>query len=366
MQTIIKKSSINAESIYDYKKIQYAQKGFLPCQVTEEKETLTIDYQTADMDSYTEIKSYSRQDRLRALLDIGRLLSARMEYRFSLAPDNLFFDRNFRVYVMHRDIWGRGEEPQPDAAKEAFLIEYKALIGFTLQKKYGYEDYLEGGLDLLIKNPFLKKIYHAESMEAVEKLLGEEYATILQDIRTNKKLVRKNSYRQRGICILISVAVLIAAGIYIGYYSLLERPLLTAKLQAENAFLRGDYIQVIDILSVVGLNRLEYEQKYILSNAYVSMESLTAQQKENILSKLSLNGDEKLMEYWIYIGRLNPVEAENIAMQQSDDELLLYAYMLEKDLTETDTVMTGEEKAAKLDELETKISKLAEQYLEEE
>ena len=69
-----------------------------------------------------------------------------------------------------------------------------------------------------------------------------------------------------------------------------------------------------------------------------------------------------MMEYWIYIGRLNPLEAENIAMQRSDDELLLYAYMLEKDLTETDNQMTGEEKATKLSELEGKIKTLAEKY----
>ena len=89
-------------------------------------------------------------------------------------------------------------------------------------------------------------------------------------------------------------------------------------------------------------------------------------QKENILQKLPINGEEKLMEYWIYIGRLLPLEAENIALQRSDDELLLYAYMLEKDLTETDTQMTGEEKAAKLEELNGKIEKLAEKYVEEE
>ncbi len=60
------------------------------------------------------------------------------------------------------------------------------------------------------------------------------------------------------------------------------------------------------------------------------------------------------------------MEAENIAMQRSDDELLLYAYMLDKDLTQTDTVMTGEEKAAKLADLEEKIANLAKQYEAEE
>ena len=161
---------------------------------------------------------------------------------------------------------------------------------------------------------------------------------------------------------VISMLLLAAGAAAILYYSFIERPKTKAMLQAEIDFLKGDYIQVIDDLAGLSMQDLFYDQKYILSVAYVNTESLTGEQKINILEKIPINGDEKLMEYWIYIGRLIPLEAENIAMQKSDDELLLYAYMLEKDLTETDTEMTGEEKAAKLTELEGKISKLAEKY----
>ena len=122
----------------------------------------------------------------------------------------------------------------------------------------------------------------------------------------------------------------------------------------------------VDDLKQLPMNRLSYDQKYVLSVSYVNLESLSLEQKQNILDKLPVNGDEKLMEYWIYIGRLQPVEAENIAMQKSDDELLLYAYMLDKDLTEADENLNGEEKAQKLEDLESKISHLAEVYMKEE
>lgn len=367
MQTIsVKKSSMNAEDIYDYNKIQYPKEGFLPCEITEEKESLNIRYQTGDTISMQEIRNYSRQDQIRVLLDAAEKFWYRREYQFSLAPDNLFFDKNFRIYIMQRDIWARGEEPAKEVETEKFLREYKALIGYALQKKYSYEDYAEGGLELLEKKPFLKKIYHAETMEEVTALLTEEFETITQDIRKNKILVKKSSQRKKVIYVIVSMILLAAAGACIGYYSLWERPLMVSKLEAENAYLRGDSVQVIDALSDVGIAQLGQEQKYILSSAYVSMESLTAEQKENILAKLSVNSDVKLMEYWIYIGRLNAIEAENIAMQLSDDELLLYAYMLEKDLTESNTAMTGEEKAAKLKDLESKIENLAEPYMTEE
>lgn len=49
-------------------------------------------------------------------------------------------------------------------------------------------------------------------------------------------------------------------------------------------------------------------------------------------------------------------------MQKSDDELLLYAYMTEKAILEKNTEISGEEKAARLSELEKKIEELSKQY----
>ena len=176
-------------------------------------------------------------------------------------------------------------------------------------------------------------------------------------------LVNKDTLIRRRIYMIVCGVLLLVSCGYIGYYSLVEKPQMTAKLAAEVDYIKGDYISVIEDLSALDISDLSYDQKFILSRAFVNAESLTVEQKENVLKDLPVTGDEKLMEYWIHIGRLNPVEAQNIAMQKSDDELLLYAYRMEKDLTETDTKMTGEEKAAKLKELEDKIAKLAEKYM---
>lgn len=47
------------------------------------------------------------------------------------------------------------------------------------------------------------------------------------------------------------------------------------------------------------------------------------EQKDNILEQITLDGDEKMKEYWIYIGRLEVQKAQDIAMVKSNDELLL-------------------------------------------
>lgn len=354
----VKKSEINASGILSYKMIQYPQVGFIPCEIEEEKETLQVTYQVDDLFPFEQIRGYAKQDKLRLLLDVAQLEVLMAKYKFSLCPDNLYFDRNFKVYVLERDI-RNGEETD-------FVEQYCALIGFTLQKKYSYTDYREGGMTLLKKNRFLKPICEMKEKEQITDYLVENYETVTADIKENKMLVNKRAYISSRFYLITLIILLLASCSYIGYYSLIEKPQMTAKLKAEVDYLKGDYISVIDDLTALEMKELGYDQKFILSRSFVNAESLTVEQKENILKDLPVNGDEKLMEYWIYIGRLNPVEAQNIAMQKSDDELLLYAYMMEKDLTETNTEMTGEEKAAKLKELEENIAKLAQKYLPEE
>lgn len=84
------------------------------------------------------------------------------------------------------------------------------------------------------------------------------------------------------------------------------------------------------------------------------------------MSVMTLHGDESMMNYWIHLGRLDVVEAQNIAMQQSNDELLLYAYLKEKYLVETDMLISGEEKMQRLGSLDSKIDTLSEKYTSEE
>lgn len=355
----VKKSELTAKSRYDYNKLTYRNERFIDCQITEKEEELECVYALNGYHPFREIRSCTKQKKMNILEDAVCLKAYREEYTFSMSPDNLYFDDHDRVYILQRDI------RNSDAADD-FLMEYQALAAYTVQKRYEYEDYLEGGIGLYRKNKFLKTMSVVQTAEELADILHDEYEKITQDIRDNELMVNKGRYRSVKVWAVISLLLLIGCVPIIGYYVLYQEPMLEAKLQAEIDFIHNDYILVVEDLEPLTMEQLAYEQKYALSVAYVHLESLTAEQKENILSSLPINGEEKLMEYWIYIGRLNAVEAENIAMQRSDDELLLYAYMLDKDLTQTDTMMSGEEKAAKLADLETKIENLAKQYETEE
>lgn len=358
----IMKSVICASGYFDFEKLRYSRPQFLDCRIEEEKEEVVFYYDVQEKRSFMKMREEKKTDRLKALLEIKKLEGVFGEYHFELRPENLYYDRNYRVFVKSRDLFERGMAGD----EKEFLAQYKALVGYALQKKYSFEDYLKGGSDLYQKNAFLKAAAEAASVEELYGLLEEEYRR-LYDIVTNKKVeVNKSWYRLSSWCIAAAIVLIAAAGAVLIYLSFVLLPRKNAMMDAAASYLDGNYVKVIDDLRDIDMKYLDQHQKYILAVSYVRSESLTPEQKENILLTITVDGEEKIKDYWIYLGRLDTLEAENVAMQRSDDELLLYAYMTEKAILEKNTEISGEEKAARLSELEKKIEELAEQYEEEE
>lgn len=354
----IKKSGMCAKEEQDLRKLAKAESVFLQCQFIEEKEIIIFYYDIQDKNIYLKLRQEKKINKLRALLRIAELRPYFISYHFSLDPANLYYDRNFMPYIKGRDLYERGVEGD----EQIFIKEYKALIAYVMQKRYSFTDYVAGGEDLYKKNGFLKVLAEKNTVEEIVDYLKEEYA-IAEDISMNKKIeVNKTWYRMNSGCMLAAFLVIVAAVIGLSYLLFQLIPRKNALLAASSHYMEGSYVKVIDDLSGIDLKHLDKYQKYILAVSYVKGENLTPEQKENVLETLAIDGEEKVKEYWIYLGRLDTVEAQNIAMQRSDNEMLLYAYMTEKAILEKNTQITGEEKAEKLSDLENKIEELAKQY----
>lgn len=153
---------------------------------------------------------------------------------------------------------------------------------------------------------------------------------------------------------------------FLGYEMLWEKPYQDAVIEANKSYLKINYSGVIEAFRDTDASRFSVYDKYILAYSYVQSENLTEEQKKNITSALSLETNEKVLDYWIALGRLDVSEAENIAQQVSDNDLLLYAYLKEKNMLEADTSVSGEEKASRLDELSNKIEQLSNVYQEDD
>lgn len=358
----VKKSEITAKSIYDYKKLEYPRESFLDCEIEEQKEELDLYFDISNKKVLTKIKDENKLMRLSVLHNIAKLEKLSDSYKFQLSPENLYYDINGQVSVKLRDVYEAGETYQ----KDVFLAQYKALAGFALQRKYQYKDYLNGGMQLLKKDKLLAALLPLDTVSDLADTFEALYEKIQTDKKRTRTEVHKGMYRMVKLSLVIFILMSIGTGSLAAVQSFRIIPKNTAFIEAGNAYIESDYVKIIDALAGYPVSELDVHQKYILAVAYVKSENLNVNQKDHILANLSLQGNEKIIDYWIYLGRFEVAEAQNIAMQQFDDELLLYAYLKEKYLVEIDPLISGEEKSTQLSALESKIQPLTEKYSDEE
>ena len=201
-----------------------------------------------------------------------------------------------------------------------------------------------------------------QTTEEIVDYLEHLKNSYLQKQKKTTKLVNKKTNLLFMIATVLFFLSTVGLGIYGGIQFFKTIPYLTAVNRADNAYIENDKIALIDALKSISVEEMDVHQKYILAKAYLQSESLTDEQKTNILEKISLKTNIKELEYWIYICRLEAKQAEEKAMQLSDDELLLYAYMLDKSQTESNTTISGEEKEQSLKDIQSKIDELTKKY----
>ncbi|WP_195268312.1 type VII secretion protein EssB/YukC [Eubacterium sp. 1001713B170207_170306_E7] len=359
---VIKKSALNAHTVFDYKKLLYSRPRFLKMSWTESKEDLKVEYTISRLKAVSEIQSEEKTMIFSVLLSVGELKKEARELKFSLAPENLYYNVNGQAFVKQRDTYKEGT----GFSEKEFLEAYKALIGYALQKQYTFEDYLKGGMQLLEKDKLLAPLGEMATIEEIIGYLDRQRNDLVEKNAKTKKVVEKSKFSRMKIVMNISLVLLVLSVGCIGYTYLKVLPYQKAVMEADNAYIESNYIEVIEKLEKVKVDNMDKHQKFILANAYIRSESLSQEQKNNILANMTVRENEKKLDYWIHLGRMETEEAENIAMQQSDDQLLLYAYLKEKNKVETDTKLSGAEKTAALTALEEKIQPLKEKYSEVE
>lgn len=359
---VIKKSVLNAHTVFDYKKLLYPRPRFLKMSWTESKEDLKVEYTISRLKAVSEIQSEEKTMIFSVLLSVGELKKEASELKFSLAPENLYYNVNGQAFVKQRDTYKEGT----GFSEKEFLEAYKALIGYALQKQYTFEDYLKGGMQLLEKDKLLAPLSEMATIEEIIGYLDRQRNDLVEKNAKTKKVVEKSKFSRMKIVMNISLVLLVLSVGCIAYTFLKVLPYQKAVMEADNAYIESNYIEVIEKLEKVKVDNMDKHQKFILANAYIRSESLSQEQKNNLLANMTIRENEKKLDYWIYLGRMETEEAENIAMQQSDDQLLLYAYLKEKNKVETDTKLSGAEKTAALAALEEKIQPLKEKYSEVE
>ena len=358
MEIRVQRADMEAKTIYDFKRLEHGTVAMLPMTIEEEKETLLLCFDMEGMHSITEVQKMEKLQKLELILQVAELEKDYMRFEFQLSPENLYYDSLNRVKIKFRDITtGLYEE-----RKEQFLKLYQALIGYIMDGSRPYEDYLSGGKELLKDQKEVVTLLSAETLEEEISLLQTLYENYKKEETILKIKVDKKKYKKMNIYGIVSsvlLVVLFGAVVY-GYFWHIPRQ--DKIVEANDAYLQKDYIRVIDSLKDFEIGQMERAQKYILATAYIqgeSVDSFSTKDKEVILSKINYQSNEGIFDYWIHLGRMEVKEAENLALQMSDDQLLLYAYLQELSRIEEDQEMSGEEKSSKKQDLMKKVEELA-------
>ncbi len=354
----VRKSQMSAANEFEYKKLMRENNGFLNCSIEEDKESLIISYDTHNLNLWTFIKKEKLELIMSALMDVGKLHKTAELYKFSLSPTNIYYDIQGRAFIKTRDVYGAEEE----FSNELFINQYKSLIGCTLTKKYKFEDYYNGGQDLLKEDKFLSEILDCTEVEQIIEKVYREYLRYREIHK--EKFIEISKVKNKGYKVTLAIAslLIIASMGLMGYFILWERPYNQAVIAANEAYLQSNYSMTIEKMENVKVDRMNICEKYILAISCVKCESFNEENRRNILNTIALNGDEKVMEYWIYINRLDTEKAADIAMQESSNQLLYYAYLKEKAVIENDSSLTGQEKSTKLSSIDSKLAPLENEY----
>lgn len=354
----VQRADLRAKTIYDFKRLEMGTFSMLPMTIEEEKETLLIRWTMEGMYSVTEVQKAEKLKKIEILLQVAELEEDYMQFEFQLSPDNLCHDLLKRVKIKFRDIATGSQEER----KKQFLKLYQALIGYIMEGSRPYEDYLSGGKEILKEKKEIMELLSAETLGEEKKALKTLYEKYKEEEEIFTQKVDKKKYKSMivyGATVSLLLVVLLIATVY-GYFC--HIPHQDKIIAANDAYLQKKYITVIDSLKEFEIEQMERTQKYILAIAYIqgqSVDSFSTKDKEVILSKINYQSNENIFSYWIHLGRREVKEAENLALQMSDNQLLLYAYLQELSQVENNQEMTGEEKSDQKQELMKKIKEIA-------
>lgn len=348
-----KKSNVSMNDDFDIYQLERKSNHLLDCSISKTLDEVSFSFTYGDENFFDDIKELSLSSKYRALINIKYLLEDINRVKFSLDPSNLMYDLNLMPKIIMRDIY------EDDLGmKNDFLTQYKSLIGYVLQNKYQFNDYYDGGLQLLSKNKVTAPYKDIESVADIVTTLNGAYEKLQTTLKTTLIEVDKKKYRNLKIfnrVISIFLVASLATGIFFGFYKLNESKTFNA---ANEAFIKQDYITVVETLNNTKVGQMNGNTKYILAVSNIKIESLTEEQKSNILSSVSLNADTRILEFWIYLGKNETEESIDIAKQLGNKEYIAYGYMTLKSQVENNSSLTGAEREEKLKEIESSLKEL--------
>ncbi|MBD8037396.1 type VII secretion protein EssB [Solibacillus sp. A46] len=318
--------------------------------------------------TYKKESNYMTFGELRKLKELSRwmfasqVLKVQSRHSFNrlhliVCPENVLIDESLMPYFLHYGV----KESIPPYEKDSNRIwnETKALIAAAIDPKYTFEQYIQFSQSIEL-SPIAEKVMSAKDENELNDTIKKQITLLKNE---EKKLVTvsktKWSWVRYGIAGLL--LALIPLGAYTGYSALVLQPRQEAFVEVQNSYLQGDYSEVINKLTNYDIEHMPKVIQYELSLAYIVNETLTEEQKENVLKTITLQTDPNYFKYWIYIGRGQAEEALALARQLEDLDLIMLALLHYEETVKGNLDLENEEREQLLDKIQTEKEEVTEQ-----
>lgn len=353
-EKVVKISELNAKRDSEINRITYENTYLIPCKVNIKDEEVKFIYDLNELQPFSEIKNRRAVEKLRFLINVGNVLEIADEYSFKLEPNNIYYDYNYIPKILNRDM--RLEDEIMDY--KDLVLQYKSLIADVFDKRCSYNDFYNGGMDLIKKNKKIKKYISLETIEEIKNELLEDLKMQEKEDKENYIEIKLKNYKVKKYSIWTMSVVILGLMIYTVYTSVFLVPFDQKVIKANSYYMKQDYEGVIKCFENTRGLKLDKESKYKLAYSYVVSENLAESKKKNIIATLNDKSDENILDYWIAIGRSKYDNAIDLAKKVQDDELLLYALLNKQKYIQDNNEMTGEEKQKAQEGLQSQIEKL--------
>ena len=268
-----------------------------------------------------------------------------------VSPENIVYSKGMDPVFLYYGVLG--SLPPFEANDERTWLETKAVVAAAIDGSFTFEEYLKyseilelkeiGSAIMTMKESDSLLSYISKQMELLEE-------KELENVKIPQKKWKFTKWLSIGLGVLIIPAIVFAI-----IYFVHEKPKTDAYINSQASFLGQNYSQVVTILSPYSVKSMPYIVLYELAYSSVTNERLDEEQKENVLSNITLQTDADYLRYWIYLGRGEAENAVDIARAMEDGELITYSFLKLREEVKADKDLTGEEMQEKLNEIDQEV-----------
>lgn len=279
-----------------------------------------------------------------------------------ICPENIVFDAGYTPYLLH---YGVKDSLLPyETNTEEIFRELKATVCVTVDGRHSFEEYLKYQETLKVSKD-VDAIMKTASIEELFDLTSNKINDLEALEKTYVHIPNKKWKIQRYVLIGFILSF-IPAFAYTLYSLVFLEPKQEAYVESQHAYLENSKSDVITILESYEPEDMPFIIKYQLADSYIKNVSLTEDQKKNVDNSITLQTDDNLLLYWIYIGRGLNEKALEIARPLEDRDLIMYALYNYSDEIKADEGLSSEKKEEKLDEIKNELEEYKQEIEQEQ